>query len=293
MDAKTAIAELGQPGRFPREALAWTQANWPAVSADAVALCTAVTEGRDESPEAENALFFLLHAGAAARATELHAPLCNLLLDPELAEQILNDGLTEHVSALLTATFDGDAAPLLSVAESTSADMFACAGALTAMAWLAAEGHLPRDLVVAMLRRVHETLIPEEDALALSWAEAVAALQITELEGDARDLFATHIPRGVATLKEFLEDVSAVRRGVTPNPIFDRANAAPLEDAVAALETWRFEVPSEDAGPEPAGEGWIARDVGEPWMNPTRHVGRNDPCPCGSGKKYKKCCLPA
>jgi uncharacterized protein YchJ len=21
-------------------------------------------------------------------------------------------------------------------------------------------------------------------------------------------------------------------------------------------------------------------------------TGRNDPCPCGSGKKYKKCCLP-
>jgi hypothetical protein len=20
-------------------------------------------------------------------------------------------------------------------------------------------------------------------------------------------------------------------------------------------------------------------------------IGRNDPCPCGSGKKYKKCCL--
>lgn len=25
---------------------------------------------------------------------------------------------------------------------------------------------------------------------------------------------------------------------------------------------------------------------------PTPSVGRNDPCPCGSGKKYKKCCLP-
>ena len=22
-------------------------------------------------------------------------------------------------------------------------------------------------------------------------------------------------------------------------------------------------------------------------------VGRNDPCPCGSGSKYKKCCIPA
>ena len=25
--------------------------------------------------------------------------------------------------------------------------------------------------------------------------------------------------------------------------------------------------------------------------NPARNVGRNDPCPCGSGKKFKKCCM--
>jgi len=25
--------------------------------------------------------------------------------------------------------------------------------------------------------------------------------------------------------------------------------------------------------------------------NPYKGVGRNDPCPCGSGKKFKKCCL--
>ncbi|OGC43741.1 hypothetical protein A2400_02375 [candidate division WS6 bacterium RIFOXYB1_FULL_33_14] len=24
----------------------------------------------------------------------------------------------------------------------------------------------------------------------------------------------------------------------------------------------------------------------------SKKVGRNDPCPCGSGKKYKKCCYP-
>jgi peptide deformylase len=28
-----------------------------------------------------------------------------------------------------------------------------------------------------------------------------------------------------------------------------------------------------------------------PIKNETKKVGRNDPCPCGSGKKYKKCCL--
>ncbi|MHA6476819.1 SEC-C metal-binding domain-containing protein [Stutzerimonas sp. KH-1] len=27
----------------------------------------------------------------------------------------------------------------------------------------------------------------------------------------------------------------------------------------------------------------------EPVRNPLKDVGRNDPCPCGSQKKYKKC----
>jgi uncharacterized protein YecA (UPF0149 family) len=26
-----------------------------------------------------------------------------------------------------------------------------------------------------------------------------------------------------------------------------------------------------------------------PIQNETRKIGRNEPCPCGSGKKYKKC----
>ncbi|MGZ8511446.1 MAG: SEC-C metal-binding domain-containing protein [Chitinophagaceae bacterium] len=26
-------------------------------------------------------------------------------------------------------------------------------------------------------------------------------------------------------------------------------------------------------------------------VNTGHKIGRKDPCPCGSGKKYKKCCL--
>ncbi|HHH37633.1 MAG TPA: hypothetical protein ENK77_03340 [Epsilonproteobacteria bacterium] len=29
----------------------------------------------------------------------------------------------------------------------------------------------------------------------------------------------------------------------------------------------------------------------KPFVNTEEKVGRNDPCPCGSGKKYKKCCM--
>ena len=29
----------------------------------------------------------------------------------------------------------------------------------------------------------------------------------------------------------------------------------------------------------------------EPFVRGVEKIGRNEPCPCGSGKKYKKCCI--
>ena len=64
-------------------------------------------------------------------------------------------------------------------------------------------------------------------------------------------------------------------RGHTPNEIFSQVEQAYL-------------------GPLPEGK---FSDVGHriPLRSiprgATRQIGRNDPCPCGSGKKYKKCCL--
>ena len=37
--------------------------------------------------------------------------------------------------------------------------------------------------------------------------------------------------------------------------------------------------------------GDAASDRPRPIENVTTKLGRNDPCPCGSGKKYKKCCM--
>ena len=32
-------------------------------------------------------------------------------------------------------------------------------------------------------------------------------------------------------------------------------------------------------------------DKPQPHRNPGARIGRNDPCPCGSGRKYKQCCM--
>ena len=63
-------------------------------------------------------------------------------------------------------------------------------------------------------------------------------------------------------------------------------------DTIEALSGWHCftEHDSEDR------EAWREPDeldflFSEPHRNPFKGIGRNDPCPCGSGKKFKKCCL--
>jgi uncharacterized protein YecA (UPF0149 family) len=43
----------------------------------------------------------------------------------------------------------------------------------------------------------------------------------------------------------------------------------------------------QQAASQPQGEAVRIKPI----VRDTPRVGRNDPCPCGSGKKFKKCCL--
>lgn len=57
----------------------------------------------------------------------------------------------------------------------------------------------------------------------------------------------------------------------------------------------RRPVPLEGSGgPPERPERPLARAAGARILPPVTHmkIGRNEPCPCGSGRKYKKCCLP-
>jgi preprotein translocase subunit SecA len=67
-----------------------------------------------------------------------------------------------------------------------------------------------------------------------------------------------------------------------------------VEDAVVEIEPWFEEVDEDDDLDDLDEDGY---DADGNWVPPepveqlvSEKVGRNDPCPCGSGAKYKKCC---
>jgi hypothetical protein len=60
-------------------------------------------------------------------------------------------------------------------------------------------------------------------------------------------------------------------------------------------EMWSFmQAPPPALPPKPAPakvSGEFLEQKPVPFLRTKRQVGRNDPCPCGSGKKFKKCCM--
>lgn len=58
----------------------------------------------------------------------------------------------------------------------------------------------------------------------------------------------------------------------------------------ARQERWAKEA-AEAREEDAAGEQWLAERNAGTYVRDVPKIGRNDPCPCGSGKKHKRCCL--
>jgi preprotein translocase subunit SecA len=101
---------------------------------------------------------------------------------------------------------------------------------------------------------------------------------LTEYKREAFDLFQSMAERVKALVVERMFKVQIVRE-------------APME--LPAVTAWAGATESHgEAASEPRRRsGGATPRVPAPRTADGSKVGRNDPCPCGSGKKYKKCCL--
>jgi len=81
--------------------------------------------------------------------------------------------------------------------------------------------------------------------------------------------------------------------GSEKRPLWARVQTMEKADEIASLcdsRGWKFTVGIEPDQPEDISE--VRRLLNPPFKAaPSQVIARNAPCPCGSGSKYKKCCL--
>jgi preprotein translocase subunit SecA len=106
---------------------------------------------------------------------------------------------------------------------------------------------------------------------------------LTEYKKEAFDLFEAMVERVKAAVVERLFKVQIVRDTTIEMPVMTaRADTHESRGAVAGD-------PLAARGSAPSAAP-VRRPAAAPRTPTGDKIGRNDPCPCGSGKKYKKCC---
>ncbi|KWV46270.1 hypothetical protein AS156_21450 [Bradyrhizobium macuxiense] len=247
--------------------------------------------GETLSDDEAKLLFRGVYMLGGARDKEACRDLLRLLRRPEAElDDLLGDGLTQTMARIVAGMFDGDVEALLSLITDRSVEQFArdqIFGAATFLTW---NGDIPLDRMRRLLVAFHEDKLAEdEDQAWYGWQRAIALLGLRDLAPMVhRAIDDGRIPDWMLGRGEFDDVLAEAEQRPGDISRFEEAYLGYIADVVEALEWTDYDDAADQLSDDDLDTLWMPT---EPVRNPLRHVGRNDPCPCGSGKKYKKCCL--
>jgi uncharacterized protein len=241
-------------------------------------------------------LFFIFHLLGDWRETSAYRSLARLLrCPPKQIDAALGWSITETSHRVMAAVFDGDPQPIYNIILDENADEYVRSRMCDVLAMLVLQGKLDRSEVASFLRDCWINLQPRHDCYVWSgWQGAIALLGLTELKSIVKKAFDRGIiDPGWVSYDNFETHLErAIQNPTEPGRAWD-GEFTLFGDTIEELSTWccfseEYKVERERQRNAPPPPLFPPR---EPITNPLRGVGRNDPCPCGSGKKYKKCCL--
>ena len=299
MDVETAIQAFASIGNdLPQDAAEWSLGHWDEAAPELLGVLERFVTGAERSDEAASAVFFILHLAGEKQDTRAFPLLCRLALDGEAVEAVLGDGITITLKQILISTYDGDLDTLRGLIEAAEADEYVRTAALAALAYLTATGRIARDETQAYLLRLYDTLQPQQESFVWSgWVLAIALLGLEALSDIVRQAFERGlIEPKVMGYDDFRRDLGRTLADPERMAGFHYDRIGPLEDAIGELSGWyafsavaKQDQARRTTSPGPARLAYA--DTPLSFVDPFKGVGRNDPCPCGSGKKFKKCCL--
>lgn len=298
MEAEDIILELALAGDvLPARTMKAAAADWDRVAPAMLGVLESYVGGGSRGDEASNALFFILHVMGQVGERRAFGPLCRLCMEPEAVYAVLGEGgVHESLKQILISTWDGDLDMLKAVVEQHDGDEYVRFNAFEVLAYLAATGGADRDGMRGYLLRLHDTMQPQGESFAWTgWVWAIGLLGMGELEPAVEVAFRRgFVPRDDMSLDDFRRMVARATSedGSGGLAAFREDNIRPMGDAVKELSSWdTFSKRGKRARAARQGRETVSASLWHAAVNPHRTVGRNDPCPCGSGRKFKKCCL--
>ena len=293
-------------GRFPKKAMQAAIEQREAITPELLRVVETVAEDPVKHAERRGYALhlFAIYLLAQFRENRAYPLFVKIFSAPgETAFDLVGDTVTERLGRILASVYDGNPAPLQSLVESEEVNEYVRDAGIDAFLALEHSGQMSREEVMEYFRKLFGGKLKRSHSHVWNGLVcAVADLPAPELLEDVRRAYADGlVDSGFARLEGIDRDLRA------PNPR-RRARHHIITDAIAEMEWWASFHPR-DSRPaklsplppralaalskildQPAPPAPPAQPKPSPAVPRQPKIGRNDPCPCGSSKKYKKCC---
>ncbi len=267
-------------GNFPRAALEAAIAQQEAITPHLLRTLEDAPRVLERMEAEEDYILPLYAFYLLAQFRELRA--CPLIVDffslpGEAPLNVTGDFVTENLGRVLASVSGGEMTPMKRLAENPQVDQFTRSAALHGLVSLVVNELQPRAAVIAYLQHLLRGGLEREYSFVWDGLlDCCADLRAEELLNDLEQAGQEGLLEDIRWFKQTLAQdearaLAALRRN---------RHVQLVTDTVKELGGWAC------FKPLPAPPPVIPRQA----PPPTPKVGRNAPCPCGSGKKYKHCC---
>ena len=197
-------------------------------------------------------------------------------LPGDLLDSLCGDFITMDLGRVLASVCGGDLRGIQSLIENEKTDEWARAAALSSLVTLVAAGQKGRDEILSYFALLFRGKLKRQYSIV--WDALISYttdLYPGELLDDIERAYDEElVDSGYIGLDDVKYELAMGKDRVLAK-LVDNTHHRLVEDTVVEMGWWAC---FGDDKPRPA------KTTAKP------KAGRNEPCPCGSGKKYKKCC---
>lgn len=235
--------------------------------------------------------FFLLAEFREKRAFPYLIDLINK--EEKYVEYIIGEDYPDYLPRLIASLYNGDDQALFSIVENNRCNEFIRSSVLQTFSILYLNNEKSKEFLLNYFRKlINEKEENDNSYLYQEIITEICHLKLKELKNDIENLYyLIETEEEKQDLKNQLEDGKEINRNIYPiKPFYEY-----IYNTAEIMEDWQCFCYKEDEEFEKSNDYKICEHIifkrNENWIKEKFNIGRNDFCYCGSGKKYKKCCI--
>ena len=228
---------------------------------------------------------FLLAQFREKRAYPL---IVNLFSHPgDTSDNIAGDFVCEDLPRVPASVCHGDTTPIKQLIENRDADEYVRDAGLRVLLILVLHGKKTREEILKYHKSLFRGKLEREPSMV--WNGLISCccdLYPKEVYEDIKKAYEEFLVDPIFITLNDVKDILNKGEDKMLNRLKDDIHYKFIDDTLSEMEWWACFQPEKKVKTKPL----KSLSTKAKSKKKRKKIGRNDPCPCGSGKKYKKCC---